>query len=246
MTTHKVLVSRDVVFKEHHFPYFFKNRSQSPFTSFYLSVNTPPSFDTDMFPSPTAPCDASNATSLLPVPPITSRPPPSIQSTSTSLPPPTFPTVSTDSFPSPTHFTPRRSLRSHQPPSHLKDYICHTSTTHWCNIVHFHSLPSHHQAFNASKSVWKEPSSYKKAALSEAWQAAMNTEIEALEKNNTWDLVPLPPGKKAIGSKWVYKVKLKADGSLERFKARFVAKVPDSSWISTMLFFMVIFMKRFI
>ncbi|XP_021739725.1 uncharacterized protein LOC110706125 [Chenopodium quinoa] len=52
----------------------------------------------------------------------------------------------------------------------------------------------------------------------------MNKEILALEQNNTWKLVDLPAGKKPIGCKWVYKVKLKADGSLERCKARLVAK----------------------
>lgn len=43
----------------------------------------------------------------------------------------------------------------------------------------------------------------------------MSAEITALQANNTWELVPLPKGKKAIGSKWVYKVKLKANGELE-------------------------------
>ncbi|CAO2832503.1 unnamed protein product [Amaranthus hypochondriacus] len=52
----------------------------------------------------------------------------------------------------------------------------------------------------------------------------MTLELNALHKNNTWELVSLPPSKKAIGSKWVYKVKLKSDGSLERYKARLVAK----------------------
>jgi len=50
----------------------------------------------------------------------------------------------------------------------------------------------------------------------------MNKEIEALSNNNTWDLVDLPAGKKAISRKWVYKVKLKFDGTLEKFKARLV------------------------
>ena len=52
----------------------------------------------------------------------------------------------------------------------------------------------------------------------------MDIEIQALKKNKTWELVPLPKGKKTIGSKWVFKTKLKADESLERYKARLVAK----------------------
>ena len=57
------------------------------------------------------------------------------------------------------------------------------------------------------------------------WQEAMQNEIQAYKENNgTWRVADLPPGKKPIGSKWVYKIKLKANGSVERFKARLVAK----------------------
>lgn len=52
----------------------------------------------------------------------------------------------------------------------------------------------------------------------------MDSEIQALKANQTWEIVDLPKGKKAIGSKWVYKIKFKSDGTLERFKARLVAK----------------------
>ncbi|MCO5613252.1 hypothetical protein L7F22_067528 [Adiantum nelumboides] len=52
----------------------------------------------------------------------------------------------------------------------------------------------------------------------------MDNEMDALVKNDTWDLVHLPSGKKAIGSKWVYKIKCKSDGSVERYKASIVAK----------------------
>ena len=51
----------------------------------------------------------------------------------------------------------------------------------------------------------------------------MTKELEALEANETWHLTLLPAGKKAIGSKWVYKTKLNPDGSIERYKVRLVA-----------------------
>lgn len=52
----------------------------------------------------------------------------------------------------------------------------------------------------------------------------MKKEIKALADTHTCDIVPLPPQKNPIGCKWVYKTKLKADGSLERCKVRLIAK----------------------
>lgn len=69
-----------------------------------------------------------------------------------------------------------------------------------------------------------EPASYKQAASDDRWIDAMNKEINALESNETWELMTLPEGERAIGSKWVYKVKYKPTGEVERFKARLVAK----------------------
>ncbi|KAK4400618.1 Retrovirus-related Pol polyprotein from transposon RE1 [Sesamum angolense] len=56
------------------------------------------------------------------------------------------------------------------------------------------------------------------------WEKAMKEELDALERNNTWEIVDLLPGKKPIGSKWVSKVKLRPDGSVDRYKVRLVAK----------------------
>jgi len=56
------------------------------------------------------------------------------------------------------------------------------------------------------------------------WLAAMQQEYDALLKNKTWDLVPLPPNRQAIGCKWVFRIKENVDGSINRFRARLVAK----------------------
>ena len=52
----------------------------------------------------------------------------------------------------------------------------------------------------------------------------MEQETKSLRANHTWDLVELPRDGKTVGSKWIYKVKIKADGSIERYKARLVAQ----------------------
>jgi len=52
----------------------------------------------------------------------------------------------------------------------------------------------------------------------------MDKEIQALIENNTWEVVTLPTGKKPIDCRWVYRVKYKADGSIERLKARLVVR----------------------
>ena len=52
----------------------------------------------------------------------------------------------------------------------------------------------------------------------------MQVELTAMEQNQTWSLVSLPPDKHTIGCKWMYKIKYHSDGSIDRSKARLVAK----------------------
>ena len=69
-----------------------------------------------------------------------------------------------------------------------------------------------------------EPNSYEQAITHPGWVEAMDKEINALQVNNTWEVVSLLPNKKAVSCKWVYKTKLKANGTLERLKARLVIR----------------------
>ena len=52
----------------------------------------------------------------------------------------------------------------------------------------------------------------------------MDDEIQALKKNDTWDLVPRPINHNVVGCRWIFKTKLHVNGSIERHKARLVAK----------------------
>lgn len=93
---------------------------------------------------------------------------------------------------------------------------------HWCNIVQFEDLPPVNQTHIANVVSHSEPTSFQEASKDPKWIEAMNQEIQALQQNKTWILTDLRPNKKAIGNKWVYKAKLRSDGSIERNKARLV------------------------
>ena len=69
-----------------------------------------------------------------------------------------------------------------------------------------------------------EPRSYQAAMSIPHWRAAMEQEYHAPMKNMTWTLVPPPSRVNIIDLKWVFKVKKHADGSIERYKARLLAK----------------------
>jgi hypothetical protein len=74
-----------------------------------------------------------------------------------------------------------------------------------------------------------EPSTNAEAFSDSRWKAAMDEEYNALISNQTWHLVPPTRGQHVIDCKWVYKIKRKADGTIDRYKARLVAKVNNNT-----------------
>lgn len=133
---------------------------------------------------------------------------------------------------SPSPLPPRRSSRFTKPPNWLQDFESNIATHSTIFIPH---LPKHivsfantqhmptFQSFLATlTSTTTTPTKFFQAINYPSWVEAMNSELIALEKNNTWTITTLPPRRKAIDSKWLYKVKLNPDGSVDRLKARLV------------------------
>ena len=83
---------------------------------------------------------------------------------------------------------------------------------------------AHHYAYTVKILEELEPTCFKEVARKRNREAAMDEEMAVLDANHTWELMPLPHDKKAIGCKWVYKVKHNIDGSMSRYNARLVAK----------------------
>ena len=72
--------------------------------------------------------------------------------------------------------------------------------------------------------VDQEPTNYEEAIQKKEWVEAMTEEYQSIMKNNVQDIVPKPEGKSVVSSKWIYKIKHAADGSIEKYKARFVSR----------------------
>ncbi|KAJ4777852.1 polyprotein [Rhynchospora pubera] len=237
LDTKKIYVSRNVVFDESNFP--FKKMAQKTNSDANVDVSdqictmplqiSQPTQAQQLF-GPTQlqnPVDANPTQSVLPniLPHVSTsaatraEPPQTPQATlvpSTPPPPqlipattqPTQQTIVSSSQPAP--LTPSTSTNSVHPmttrtrdhtrkPRHFNDFVAHLA------------------------SLETEPRSFNQANTLPAWREAMAVEIQALALNKTWTLVPPPADQKVIASKWIYKIKRKPDGSIERFKARLVA-----------------------
>ncbi|KAJ0535497.1 putative RNA-directed DNA polymerase [Helianthus annuus] len=119
----------------------------------------------------------------------------------------------------------RRSHRKVVVPKKFENFVLNSKVKYSLDkVVSYSCLSGDNLCFTTSLNKTVEPTCYEEASKDPRWVEAMNKEMEALFKNNTWVLADLPQGRKAIGCKWVYRVKYKLNGEIERFKARLVAK----------------------
>ena len=220
LTTHKIIISRDVYFYEKHYTYHQHSAKthDTQHYPFFLPISTPTDIIVD---------DIFHTLNFLEQ---TTAADNNIPQTHSDISPSKTVDLSTNIIQH-DRITPqvpiRRSNRQTNIPTYLSDYICNNVSciaNNWCSMMSCHAFTNSQQCLMAQLPPITEPTSYKIASQDPKWVHAMQQELQALSANNTWLLVDLPTNKKPIGSKWVYKIKLHADGSIERYKARLVAK----------------------
>ena len=92
------------------------------------------------------------------------------------------------------------------------------------NYLNYMKVSPQYQTFLSQLQDISIPKNSQEALRNIQWKEAMDEEMRALLQNNTWEIVDLPPRKKPVGCRWVYTLKCKSDGSLDRYKARLVAR----------------------
>nr|GEW97978.1 retrovirus-related Pol polyprotein from transposon TNT 1-94 [Tanacetum cinerariifolium] len=132
------------------------------------------------------------------------------------------PVPNTPSIPQTTNVPSRKSTRTKILPPKLKDFVLHHTPR--ANQVSQTPLVLDFQDFISALLAQQYPLNFKQAIADPEWCGVVNAELRALENNGTWELTQLPPEKKAIGSHWIYKTKLKADGTEDKKKARLVVQ----------------------
>ena len=206
------LYSRDVHFVETVFPYqsHTSSHSEQSHPLFPSSIYVPVSEETTCVPVLTS--DESDSTPL--------------SSESTSV--------------------PSRPVRTKQLPSKFKDFIglpkthailpidspslssgknSSSSVTYPIqNHLTYSNFSPKYQAYLSEVSKTAMPYTFKQTAPHPHWFQAMKAEIQAMEDNDTWDLVPTPSDQHVVDCRWLFKVKYNPDGSVERYKARLVAR----------------------
>ena len=130
------------------------------------------------------------------------------------------PTIDTSQY---KYTLPPRSNRGVPPKRYEPEYKPRNTRYPMANMVRG-SISQEARVFNTMIYSSNVPKTLEEAQKSHEWRQAMQVEMDALEKNRTWEKCKLPDGKKSVGCMWIFTIKYKANGTVERYKARLVAK----------------------
>jgi hypothetical protein len=215
----RLYISRDVVFEESIFP--FQSHSNSPssicstkpiITQPIISFPTPSLAETQSHPTPNV-----TSSSPQPISHVSSSPPQTaspLDNSSSLIPSSSLSPTNTSSS------SPNLPQNHHPMITRAKNHISKPKMFHDGTTRH----PIAHALIAAGDFSITEPTCFSQAVTDPNWRKAMNSEFDALLKNNTWRLVPSSQAHNLVGCKWVFRIKRKADGSIDRYKARLVAK----------------------
>ena len=110
-----------------------------------------------------------------------------------------------------------RTQRPRNPPKHLNDYVCQFDSVYRVSIGYVD------ECYKVSTFVPKTYSAAMKSEEKDEWSQAMDSEMNSMIENDTYQVVQLPEGKKAVKGRWVYSLKNDPSGNIVH-KARYVAK----------------------
>jgi len=107
--------------------------------------------------------------------------------------------------------------------STLLDAECHEATK---GSLRESKKPKRYFGYAAymTKLIEAKPSTFEEALNNKEWKDAMNEEYQSIMKNGVWEIVLRPEDKSVVTTKWIYKIKHVADGSIDKYKVRFVAR----------------------
>lgn len=219
IVTHIPVVTSSLITPQSHAPLppFCPFRSSTldhptvPITShLHLSPSQPP-FPTSSHQLPLSPLNISNSNTLPTAQPSSTATSPNLSNSSTISPTAKFSSSSVSSHASP-------SSSPSRPPTHNLHPMV-TRSKHGIYKPKVWSVIKERPELR-----YTEPTTVKQALSSPPWHSTMQAEIAALHKNGTWSLVPLPAGCTPVSCKWVFRLKTTATGSIERYKARLVAR----------------------
>ncbi|KAJ9554025.1 hypothetical protein OSB04_018070 [Centaurea solstitialis] len=252
-TTSRIYVTRHAKFDEHLFPFTdtgtHTSRTLLPLSQFSdeCSASIAPSPFMDTSPAPPIPCDPCGDETSSPTPVIsvsfpTDLSPPPTPSASTNVEPDQTPLTTTPTHPDPATVQSITAIDATAPATiqstpvvdaiaPVQPTIVPTTGGHPMQTRAKSGIfkPKHrvdlaHTTISSALFAATDPRSFKTAVKHPLWVTAMKKEMEALRRNQTWTLVPRPPHHNVVGSKWLYHTKYRADGSVERYKARLVAQ----------------------